>query len=274
MKFYFSVISHKHQDIIIGLGSLKRLSTLHQVTVICRDNVASPKLEKYCAKYGIHYCKNTQRHGFSANNNLSFLEAETLGMTAQDYFILLNPDVDISTQMIKQLMQELELKAYSFAAPNLFLDSRFSCFDDNLRLYPSFKSFIKNYLFNDRSTVIDKSYPEHFPQHYWASGAFLIVKASLYRMLGGFDEHYYMYCEDIDFCLRASRTGQRLKFLQDVKAIHYRQRCSQKFLSLAFFRHTFSVFLYHLASRKLRLNKSCIDIYPESSGSSNANVLK
>ena len=258
MKFYFSVISHKHQDIIIRLGSLRRLSALKQVTVICRDNVVTPKLREYCKKHAIHYCHNTKQHGFSTNNNLNFLEAESLGMEEQDYFILLNPDVHISNQMIKQLLRELELKAYSFSAPNLFLDKRFSRFDDNLRRYPNFKSFIKNYLFNDRATVIDKSSPEQLPKHYWASGAFLIIRASLYRRINGFDEHYYMYCEDIDFCLRAHRAGQDLNFLPEIKAVHYRHRCSQKFLSVAFFRHVFSVLLYHLASRKLRSNKSCL----------------
>ncbi|MGR5254323.1 glycosyltransferase family 2 protein [Vibrio astriarenae] len=258
MNFYFSVISHHHQDLIKALGTLERLAKFEHVSVIFRDNVKVDEMQLYCTMRNIKYVANTSEAGFSRNNNLNYLHAISLGMKENDYFILLNPDVDMSTEMIAVLLERLRRDKPALAAPNLYLDKNETLFDDNLRLYPNFVSFVKNYLFNSRKTVVDKSKPESVPEHFWASGAFLAVNAGLYRTLGGFDETYYMYCEDVDFCLRANRHGERIKFMDDVHAIHYRRRSSQDFMSQAFFQHVKSVFLYHFASRRFRTNKSCL----------------
>ncbi|MGR5269847.1 glycosyltransferase family 2 protein [Vibrio astriarenae] len=258
MKFYISVISHQHQDLVKALGTLERLASFECVSVILRDNVESEGMKLYCLMRGIEYVANNSQFGFSRNNNLNYLHAMSLGMKEHDYFVLLNPDVEMSVEMITKLVEKLTQDQVNLAAPNLYLDKNQTHYDDNIRRYPSLVSFVNNYLFNSRKTVVDKSNPQALPENFWASGAFLVIKAALYRKLGGFDETYYMYCEDIDFCLRANRLGEQILFMDDVHAIHYRQRSSQKFLSLAFFQHVKSVFLYHCASRKFRTNKSCL----------------
>ncbi|MDR9828560.1 glycosyltransferase family 2 protein [Vibrio sp. FNV 38] len=258
MKLFISVVSHKHQALITELGTLERLAQFSQVKVILRDNVEEKQARRYCQDRGIYYVLNASENGFSRNNNLNFLHAISLGMKDRDYFVLLNPDVDMSAEMVQRLIEQLSSELPPLAAPNLYLNHQKTVFDDNLRCFPSFKSFVKNYLFNDRATVVDKSHPEKVPENYWASGAFLAVRASLYRELEGFDESYFMYCEDVDFCLRANRYGERITFLSEVNAVHYRRRSSQQFLSIAFFQHVKSVFFYHFASRQWRKNKSCL----------------
>jgi len=41
----------------------------------------------------------------------------------------------------------------------------------------------------------------------WISAAFWLVSAPVFRQLGGFDERFFMYCEDTDFCLRMQLAG-------------------------------------------------------------------
>ncbi|MHB1389997.1 MAG: glycosyltransferase family 2 protein [Thermoleophilia bacterium] len=43
----------------------------------------------------------------------------------------------------------------------------------------------------------------------YVTGCFFFTRASLYRELGLLDESYFMYCEEVDFCLRAGRAGYR-----------------------------------------------------------------
>ena len=244
MKIYCSIISHNHDELILKLKTLQRLSKYNNIMVIFRDNICSKNVEAHCAELGIDYTYNNRQKGFSENNNLNFLRAKELGMKNSDYFILLNPDVYITHSDIDFLIKNVSEKRPNLAAPNLFLNKNKTLFDDNLRTYPKFLNFIKNYVAGNRSTVINKEMPDKIDDTYWASGAFLIVKSSLYEQLNGFDERYYLYCEDIDFCYRALQLGVRVSFLAENTAVHYRQCASRKFLSREFFLHVISVFKY------------------------------
>ncbi len=251
MKLYISVISHHHEGIIEQIKTLSRLATYPEITVIFRDNVNSKALKAYCKKIGIAYYPNKKKLGFSANNNLNFLLALGMGLSSDDYFLLLNPDVELSDLTIKQLLAFLKKTDLPIMAPNLFLNSSLTIADDSLRQFPTLTTFIANYLFNDRSNVIDKQLPVE-PQTFWASGAFLIIKAHIYQSLKGLDENYFLYCEDVDFCFRALKKGIRVSYLPDIKAIHYRRCESRKFGSKPFFYHVKSVFLYELMRLGLR----------------------
>lgn len=51
-------------------------------------------------------------------------------------------------------------------------------------------------------------------------GAFFLVRRSLFDELKGFDVRYFVYLEDIDFSLRASKTGWKSMYLTDTQAYH------------------------------------------------------
>lgn len=54
----------------------------------------------------------------------------------------------------------------------------------------------------------------------WVSGAFIGFPRALFDRIGGFDEDYFMYYEDVDFCLRARRAGFQSYILPPAKAVH------------------------------------------------------
>lgn len=259
MNIFVSVVSHDHQHIIANLDSLRRLALHKHITVICRDNVPNPTCREYCEANNVIYLANTEIKGFSANNNANYVYAKnTLGMTCDDYFVLMNPDILIDQKNIKKLTNVLKRYRPELAAPCLYIDAKQTVFDDNLRKYPKLQNFVKNYLFHDRSTVIDKKTQEPEILDYWASASFLCVQSRVYEALEGFDESYHMYCEDVDFCLRASQQGYQSRYIRSVKATHFRRRYSQKFLSRPFFWHVKSTLLYTLASNNLRRHKSVL----------------
>jgi N-acetylglucosaminyl-diphospho-decaprenol L-rhamnosyltransferase len=255
VKLYFSVVSHQHDDIIFKVNTLKRLAHYDNIVVIFRDNLISLATKSYCYNLNIDYASNNQIKGFSENNNLNYLRAIQLGMQDNDRFILLNPDIDMSHHDIQQLISVLEQKKPMLAAPNLYLNNQKSLYDDNLRTYPTLLNFIKNYCFGNRKTVINKGEPDAIEQDFWVSGAFMIVAPVLYRELDGFDERYFMYCEDLDFCHRAKQLGIHVTFLANNIAIHFRRCDSRKFLSRAFFQHARSALRYVITSRSDQINK-------------------
>jgi len=180
-------------------------------------------------------------------------------MDEDDYFILLNPDVFITKSNIQKLIEILKKGSVNFGVANLFLDREEMVHDDNIRLYPTFSCFVKTYLLNDRSTMVNRKKGLSATEEYWASCAFMIVKADVYNQLNGLDERYYMYCEDIDFSYRANKAGYKLQYLENVKAVHFRRCASKQFLSKYFFWHVQSVFKYSFGKKQESASNSSLE---------------
>ncbi|EGQ7759707.1 glycosyltransferase family 2 protein [Vibrio vulnificus] len=257
MRIIISTVSHNHYDMIAKLNSLAQLAKHEDITVICRDNVGDSRLQEYCFRNEIIYIQNRYPCGYAVNNNLNFVYYnENLHPRDDDYFVLFNPDVELASTTIHELRKSLAEKPQGILAGNLYLDENYTTTDDNIRRYPRLYQFAKTYLLGNRSTMIDRK--DGLPEdgRYWASGAFIAICTQLYKKLGGLDERYYMYCEDIDFCYRASKAGIPVKLVEDVKAIHWRQRDSKKMFSRFFVWHVSSVLRYCFSRKKVAAKRS------------------
>ncbi|HEX2698810.1 MAG TPA: glycosyltransferase family 2 protein [Acidimicrobiales bacterium] len=54
----------------------------------------------------------------------------------------------------------------------------------------------------------------------WVSGACFLVRGDAWVALGGFDEAYFMYAEDVDLCWRAARAGWKVAFEPAARVVH------------------------------------------------------
>lgn len=54
----------------------------------------------------------------------------------------------------------------------------------------------------------------------WANMAFFAIRQEVFEGLGGLDTRFWMYCEDLDFCLRMKDEGRRLWWLPQGRATH------------------------------------------------------
>jgi len=55
----------------------------------------------------------------------------------------------------------------------------------------------------------------------WGGGACLLIRRAVLEATGGFDEQFFMYCEDMDLCKRIREAGYRLRYLPEPSAIHH-----------------------------------------------------
>jgi len=55
----------------------------------------------------------------------------------------------------------------------------------------------------------------------WGGGACMLIRRDVFEAVGGFDERFFMYCEDMDLCKRIREAGYRLRYLPDASAIHH-----------------------------------------------------
>lgn len=55
----------------------------------------------------------------------------------------------------------------------------------------------------------------------WGGAACMLVRRDVFEAVGGFDERYFMFCEDMDLCKRIRDAGYRLRYLPGASAIHH-----------------------------------------------------
>jgi N-acetylglucosaminyl-diphospho-decaprenol L-rhamnosyltransferase len=131
------------------------------------------------------------------------------------YVLFLNPDAVMDAASIRRLIDVLERdESAGIAAPRfLYPDGRLAPY---LRRFPSLSSTFGRAFFLHRlfpharrfeEVVGDETVYERPGRHDWVPGACLLVRRTLLERLDGFDERYFMYCEDKDLCKRAAELG-------------------------------------------------------------------
>jgi len=162
-------------------------------------------------------------------------------MLDNDYFVVLNPDVIITNQAIVDLVLQMTESNTALGAINLFKDEKCKISDNSIRNFPTLVQFIASFLGYGNTSKIDKNAINKPTRVDWAAGSFLCFKAELYRKLDGFNEAYFMYCEDIDICYRTYKLGFETIFFPNIKAIHLAEHANRKLFSKHLYWHVVSV---------------------------------
>lgn len=256
---YLSIVSHGHGNLIRENKELCSLLKCNNIILVIKNNCLDKALVDFCVDKKIYLIDSDYGLGFGKNNNFVFKFCENyLAMKKDDFFMVVNPDVYIEEEKIQLLAEKMSKNKTLISAINLFKDKNFSQPDLSIRTFPSFISFIKSFLFKENSTVLDKNVIHKSISIDWAAGSFLAFKAGYYQSLGGFDEKYFMYCEDIDICYRSNRKGGEVIYYPDITAIHLAKHANRKILSKHFFWHIKSAIRFLLTKKGLTRPKSSI----------------
>lgn len=241
---YLSIISHGHAKQIIELGVLQQFAEDSRFSVFVRDNVSESSLEKFCESDDITYVANENPKGYGENNNLNF-EMVSSDIKQEDFFLVINPDVAVNTGTILSLKEKLRKVNSGLGTINLFADLEQNIPDSNVRNFPGFFDFVSSFLFQKNKTIIDKFSLTEESFADWAAGSLLLFSADTYKKLNGFDEKYFMYCEDIDICYRYKKLdGRGVFFAKNLIGEHFAGLRSRSLLSKHFWWHLKSALLY------------------------------
>jgi len=74
------------------------------------------------------------------------------------------------------------------------------------------------------------------------SGSFMLLRRSLFEALGGFDESYFMYGEDMDLCLRVHKAGYRVLYCAEGTVLHHHGRSGRSERQTAAFYDAMTIF--------------------------------
>lgn len=146
-------------------------------------------------------------YGFAGGYNMALKEVEA------DYFVLLNSDVEVTANWLEPIIALLEANELNAACqPKLLSYNARNCFEYagaaggwvDLYGYPFARGRIFNICEEDHGQYNDTQ------QIFWASGAALVIRSSIYKELGGFDEYFFAHQEEIDLCWRIHLKGYKI----------------------------------------------------------------
>ncbi|MCQ2608785.1 MAG: glycosyltransferase family 2 protein [Bacteroidales bacterium] len=158
-----------------------------------------------------------QNYGFAEGYN------QGLAQIHADYYVLLNSDVQVGKNWISPIVNKMEQnpllavcapKIKSFTNPDTFeYAGAAGGFIDKYG-YP----FCRGRLFD----VVEKDEGQYDTDCdiFWASGAALFVKSSVYHQLGGLDKDFFAHMEEIDFCWRVKNAGYSIQYVHDSEVFH------------------------------------------------------
>lgn len=163
--------------------------------------------------------------GFAAGNNLGIERARGR------YVLLLNPDVEVHSGSFAELLGELD------ARPEVGIASVVQRGADgelqlSMRRFPSPARDLGESLFAARWPVLRSLQElEVDPERYrreaspdWVVGSFLCARAEAVDAIGPMDERFFLYSEEIDWCLRARRAGWDVRHLPLMTVTHHAGR--------------------------------------------------
>ena len=240
MAVFISVVSHGHSSIIQELNCLNKLC--EDFIVVIKSNKTGDDFRDLANSDNVYWIDEAYGMGFGKNNNLvfSFCQKE-LEMKEEDFFVIFNPDVDMEASELSKLLRLMDNEKSKVSAINLYKDKQQKEYDNSIRTFPSLIQFAKSFLGFGNDSILDKSKISESTEVDWAAGSFLAFTADHYRSLGGFDESYFMYCEDIDICFRSKRAGESVVYYPQVKASHLAKHSSRNLFSKHFYWHVTSV---------------------------------
>ncbi|EBO9669228.1 glycosyltransferase family 2 protein, partial [Salmonella enterica] len=233
-----------HYEIIKKLGALSNLTKNSFVKIIIKDNLGEKSLEEFCYVNNITYLKNSVKKGFGKNNNEVF-NTIAQNIKTDDFFVVMNPDVFIDANVLLEAVYECDKSNAYVATVNLYRDFDKKEYDNSIRKFPCVMDFIHSFLFGKNKCSIDKDGINEPLYVDWAAGSFLIFKAEFFSKLNGFNEKYFMYCEDIDICWRANKIyNTSVLYLPQYVGVHLAQFNNRKILSRHFLWHIKSIILF------------------------------
>jgi GT2 family glycosyltransferase len=206
-----SIVNHEHREAV--LESLRALEDddgrRARVEVIVVDNVSqdgSPGAIRE-AFPGVHVIARAQRAGYGANHNAA------LAVARGRHALLLNDDTRVLPGAIDRLCAALDADAQvAVAAPCVRTPA--GTVEPTLWPRPSLRVDVLGALRREAPPVADGEAIG------WAMGCALMVRTDAIRAVGGFDEAFFMYSEEIDLCTRLVDAGGRIASVPDAVVVH------------------------------------------------------
>ena len=158
-----------------------------------------------------------KNYGFAGGYNKALAQVET------DYFVLLNSDVEVTPHWLEPLLAYMEAhEEIAACQPKILSYAQRSNFEHA----GAAGGYIDRFGFPFcRGRVLglaetDNGQYDTIVDVFWATGACLMIRSSLYRKVGGLDDEFFAHMEEIDLCWRLKSRGYRIVCIPESSVFH------------------------------------------------------
>jgi len=200
------------EDLAACLGSLPAAAGPHELEVVVVDNASRDASAEIARRLGVKVLENPANLGLSRAIDIG------AAATAAPWLLLVNPDTRLAAGSLARMLETAAEPTVGCVGPHL-RNSDGSEYPTGRR----FPSIVVGAVHAALGTVwpgnpatrryhladLDRSRPVPVD---WVSGACMLVRREAYEAAGRFDAGYFMYFEEMDFCLRLAKAGWRVVY--------------------------------------------------------------
>jgi len=217
----------------LGTGPQGEASNVElQIEVIVVDNASTDgSAEMVRDEFpGVRLIANDSNRGFTAANN------QGLALSQGRYLLLLNPDTEVVGDALATMVGYMDGQpAVGALGPQLRYPD--GSLQPSRRRFPTFMTGLVE------STVVQEWWADsRFLRRYymagtpddaiqpvdWVVGACLLVRRQIYEEIGGLDEGFFMYSEELDWCRRIVDAGWQVVYLPTAAVVHHEGKSSEQ----------------------------------------------
>jgi GT2 family glycosyltransferase len=177
------------------------------IEVIVVDNGSTDDSKEIVGRFpSVRLIENEQNLLFAAGNNVGIEEALRGGA---ELILLLNNDTEVDRDLVAEMAAAFDDPLVGVAGPKIYY------FDDPRRVWYGGGRFnrLTGVPFHRNLRKNEGSFDEAPGDTDWITGCALMARREVFEQVGLLDPSYTIYCEDVDFCLRASEAGWILRYV-------------------------------------------------------------
>ncbi len=223
-----SLVSHAHGGLVFeALEAIARawpaegLRGRLWLTLNLPEPVLEQRVQSRSWPFELQWIRNPVPMGFGANHNQAFVRMRSLG--SSPWFIVMNPDI-FWPMCAADFWCDL-LQSQSYVDVGLVCPTQTDVqgrVQDFARKLPTPCALAQRVLLrllglkpSGTATSVESAD--------WVNGACMVWCSNAFEQIGGFDERYFMYCEDTNICLRLQLAGWRMQGA-DLTVVHDARR--------------------------------------------------
>jgi hypothetical protein len=204
----------------------------------------------------VHVLAHNENVGFAAGNNLAL---RTMGLgttTVARHVLFLNPDTRVVGDALGVMVRFLDSTPRAGAAGARLVHGDGS-FQHSAFAFPGLAQIVLD-LFPIHRRLLDSRLNGRYARRLYQGdqpfqvdhplGAALMIRAETLHQVGGFDERFFMYCEEVDLCRRIKAAGWQIYCVPQAEIVHLVGQSAQQFrdpMFVALWRSRFLMYKKH-----------------------------
>ena len=225
------IVSHGHEHFLHDcVHSLPQALLDLQAEVILVDNLGADRLPGVIgqAELPVTFWANRSPQGFAQNMNQAARHSHGR------YLLLLNPDTCLLSGSLADALAFME-RDRTVGVVGCKLVNPDGSLQVNYRRFPTLPAIITRGLYTEKWLRLPQFYRQYLMVNErfdsltpvdWVLGAFMLVSKQHFEMVGGMDERFFLYYEDIDLCYRLRQRGLNTYYFPGIEVMHHHLRTS------------------------------------------------